>query len=121
YAMEEKNFILEDDGKYGAATMSWNQFLKGLQKQLDNPKMKPHYFDGYFYSTRTLFKYALHDPACKNKEKVMEIAAKRIIDLQFSTPKEGWELEQGRFEELLKAEPMLNQIYQQQKKARLGK
>ncbi len=119
YATMEKNFILEDDGKYGAATLGWNQFMKGLQRQIaDNPKMKQYYFEGYFYGTRTLFKYAVFDPQCKNKEKVVEAAAKRILDLEFSKSRDGWDAVGERFQELLRQEPVLNEAYQRLKKNR---
>jgi hypothetical protein len=117
----EKNFILEDDAKYGAATMGWNAFTKSLNaKAGSDPKMEKLYFEGYFYATRTLFKYGLHDPAVKDKNKVLSLAVKRIIDLEFSKSRRGWELVGDMFEKLLQDEPILKQEYDRQKKLRVA-
>jgi hypothetical protein len=113
----EKNFVLEDDGKYGAATMGWNAFQKALAPRVpSDPKMEKLYFEGYFYATRTLFKYAMTDPAVKNKAKVIDAAGKRISDLEGAKSKRGWELVGEHFRKLLETEPVLNEAYERMKK-----
>ena len=108
----EKNFILEDDGKYGAATMGWKALSKALLPKVANDnKMKQFYFDAYFYGTRTLFEYGMKDPAVKSKEKVVDLAAKTIVDLEFANNKDGWERAGPRFQELLTMEPILKEAY----------
>jgi tetratricopeptide (TPR) repeat protein len=118
-AYMEKNFILEDDGKYGNATMGWTKLSKSLMPKVPNDnKMKQLYFDGFFYGTRTLFYYGLKDPAVKSKEKIIDAAGKRILDLEFSKNKEGWEAVGPRFEQLLATEPVLKEAYDRQKAKR---
>jgi hypothetical protein len=115
YGIFEKNFILEDDKKYGAATIGWNNLMNSIQKEIgQNPKMKQAYFDAYFYGTRTLHQYGLNDPAAKDKDKVFQKAAKRIVDLEFSKSRDGWELVGDRFRKLLKQQPGLNKVYLEQ-------
>jgi hypothetical protein len=116
----EKNFVLEDFGKYGPATMAWNAFMKTIQpKAGQDPQMRQLYFDAYFYSVRTLFKYAMNDPAVKNKGKLIDAAAKRIVDLQYNN-RDAWGRVSERFEELLQQEPVLKESYDRLKKGRDG-
>jgi hypothetical protein len=119
-ASMERNFILEDKGTYGAATLEWNKLMKSIQNKVgQDPKMKKAYFEAYFYGTRTLFKYGMHDPAVKSKDKVVDAAAKRIVDLEFSKTRDGWDTVGEMFIQLLAAEPVLKESYERQKKKRV--
>ncbi len=115
----EKNFILEDDKKYGAATQGWNAFMKAASNKPNDTKIERAYFDAYFYGTRTLYLYAMNDPGVKSKDKMLDFAAKRIVELEFSKNKKGWEMTSDRFEQLLKSEPMLKNAYDRLKKLRI--
>ncbi len=120
YGQMELNFILEDDAKYGAAFQGWNRLNPVLAKRAQEPKMKQLYFEAYFYGTRCIFKYALHDPAAmKKQQRIVDAAANRIVKLEFSNSRDGWERVGDRFQELLKAEPMLREAYDRLKKQRL--
>jgi hypothetical protein len=116
----EKNFALEGADKYGAATIGWTQFMRHVQsKAAQDPKMKHLYYDAYFYGTRTLFYYGMYDPAVTMREVVLDVAGKRIVDLELSKSREGWKVAGQRFEELMKQEPRLREAYDRMKKKRL--
>jgi hypothetical protein len=111
---------LEEDGEYGPATIEWNKYMKSIRSQVgQNPKVKTAYFEAYLYGTRTLFKYGLHDPAAKSKDRIIYFAAKRIVDLEFSKTRDGWDEVGPRFIQLLEAEPMLKEAYDREKKTRV--
>jgi hypothetical protein len=121
YAMKEKNLILEDMGKFGAATLGWNEFMKSLAPRANDasaPQLKRLYFEGYFFGTRTLVKYAQNDPKVKNKDSLIQTAAKRIVDLEFAKARDGWEIAGPMFEQLLPSEPELKTAYDKLKKNR---
>jgi hypothetical protein len=115
----EKTLNIEDEGKYGAALRRWNSFLKNpsLLKQLNNPRMKELYFEGFFYQVRSMYNYAEHDPAAKSKDKIVALSAKQILKLENTTGGEGWSYVGSRFRELLNAEPKLKAEYDRQKGA----
>jgi hypothetical protein len=119
YGQMEKNYILEDDKKYGAATIGWTNFMKSAQAKVTDNKIKRLYFDAYFYGTRTLFLYAMNDPAVKKQDVVLDAAGKRIVDLEFSKSPDGWEITRDRFEQLLKQQPKLKEAYDRMKKKRM--
>jgi hypothetical protein len=120
YGVMEKNFVLEDDKKYGFAFKKWTEFMESvLKKAAQDPKMKRLYFEGYFYRTRTLLMYGLNDPAVKDKQRYYDAAAQTIVSLEFSKTKEGWDMISDRYDQLLKTQPELKKAYDRLKQARM--
>jgi hypothetical protein len=114
-----KNLALEAEGKYAAAIAGWSSLARSTARFAgEDPNLKKLYFEVFFYGTRALFKYAMHDPTVKNKDKIIAAAAKRIVDLEFAKSRDGWEIAGNRFQKLLESEPDLREAYERCKKDR---
>ena len=121
-AAKEQNHVLEDSGLYGKAVAEWSKFMNnpGLKKSLgSDTKIQAIYFDAYYHMTYCYYKFSQTDKVKQaNKDALyLDKAVGYIIRLETATSKEGWQLIEHRFRELLDNERVLNDAYKKKKAA----
>lgn len=105
FAMMEKAYLIEDQGRYREAYGEWAKFLKipGISgPNLAKPEVQKIYFPAYFYSVRTLYKTAVFDKDIKDRAKLITGCANLILKLENSKSKEGWQIAYPLFMEYFK-------------------
>src|SRR5438445_1861678 len=112
----ELNQLLEDKGFWGAAINKWGEFMKhpGLQRNMatDN-RLKEMYFKAYVHHANAWYRYsqlAKTKAAGKDKE-ALRTAADKLVRLEYSSSREGWNIVRAKVEELLAAEAPLKAQY----------
>jgi hypothetical protein len=117
HAQKELNYLLEDEGEWGAAITAWNDYLEnpGLRavllddraKAVDRQYAKEQYFDGFYHFLLCNYRYGV---AHKDREKhdlFIAKAASLIHGLKTHKNPEGWGLVEPRVTELLRDAPEL--------------
>lgn len=128
----ENLHILEDLGLFSTASKGWTGIMNnpGLKKQLATPpanqdEAKRHqlakelYFEAYYQNAWCVFKYsrAKKTPEAPDvAKKYLALAANSILRLENAKNPEGWSIVGGRFQELMRNEPMLQAAYEELKK-----
>jgi TolA-binding protein len=114
---KERVFLLEDQGKFGAASREWSEMMRPMRPLISqNAKLREEYFETYFHLTNCLYKYAqtLGDPV--KRRKALSQAANFIVQLERTQPDLGGEASKQRFDELLRKEAPLKEQYEELKK-----
>jgi hypothetical protein len=103
HASMEKNFILEDQEQYRAAYGEWQKILGNPSlKDRGNKDVQKIWFPAYFHMIRTYYRTGIHDKAIKDPAKAVTSAANKLVNLEFSKTKVGWEIVGPMFQEFLK-------------------
>ena len=119
-AEKEQNHLLEDNGLYGTAITHWGQFMNnpGLKKNLaSDAKLKSIYFDAYYHLAFCWYKYSQTDKVKKagKDAQFLDKAVDYIIRLETAANKEGWQIVELRFRDLMQNEKVLNDAYKKKK------
>jgi hypothetical protein len=115
-AQKERIFLIEEEGKWGAAAVQWDTLIKGIQKNINAPGMKDQYFECYYHLTNAQYKNGMSNPDPAKKATIIKQAAGFITNLESKMPDFGGEASQKRFMDLLEKEPMLKEQYESLKK-----
>jgi tetratricopeptide (TPR) repeat protein len=115
-AQKERIFLLEEEGKYGAAAVQWDALIKAIQKNFNAPGMKEQYLECYYHLTNAQYKNGVNNPDPAKKTAIIKQAAGFITNLESKMPDFGGEASQKRFTDLLEKEPMLKEQYELLKK-----
>jgi len=102
-AMMERNFLIEDQGRFLEAYTEWSKKFMTMPSisgpNLAKPEVQKIYFTAYFYQVRTLYKTAIFDKTIKDRPKLIEGCAKQIIKLEYTKGKQGWQIAEPLFKE----------------------
>jgi hypothetical protein len=124
--MKQKANMYQLQQKWGAAAVAWKQIMERLGPQIQQPKFKEQYYEGYFNYIKCLYQYAVtyqnpklnaQELAVKRNEYV-ERAAKLIIKVEEAEPANmGSPGLKEQYADLLKNNPPLKQAYDKSKAA----
>src|SRR5262249_28893716 len=117
---KEQIHVLEDQGVYGTAITRWGKFmdLPQIKKRLavDN-KAKDLYFDCFYHYIYCNYMYGKNHKDPKKTADYVKRAAGYVLALERSKNRDGWDRIGARLQELLQAEPALQQAHDELKKA----
>lgn len=125
-AEKEQIHLLEDHKVFGTAITKWSQFLQhpALQKGIvdtsrgagEQRRMKELYFECFYHYAYCNHMYGKNHKMEAKKKEYVKKAAELMLRLENAKNREGWEITEGRFRELMRNEPLLDAQYKELKK-----
>jgi hypothetical protein len=125
-AEKEQIHLLEDHKVFGTAITRWSQFLQhpALQKGVtdtsrgagEQRRMKELYFECFYHYTYCNYMYGKNHKLEAKKKEYIRKAADLMLRLENAKNREGWEISEGRYRELMRNEPPLEAQYLELKK-----
>jgi hypothetical protein len=110
-AQKMRVLLLEDREDYANAARLCDSYITRLVRQLDDNKLKEHYFEFYYHLVYCILKHGQRMDNTQKKAKAVRDAAQRLIALEKRQGGFGNEESKKRFDELLEKETDLRQQY----------